>query len=88
MNKVHNGIGDRLSTFIQWMTGFVGGVIAGFVYDWRLTLVMLGTTPFTMASVAFLNWVSTEGEQLMECVIKHSKVACTNVKSVIFKLCY
>ncbi|XP_065886141.1 ATP-dependent translocase ABCB1-like [Dysidea avara] len=65
MNKVHNGIGDRLSTFIQWMTGFVGGVIAGFVYDWRLTLVMLGTTPFTMASVAFLNWMlakfSSEG---------------------------
>jgi len=40
------------------MTGFVGGIIAGFVYDWRLTLVMLGATPFMMASIAFLDWVS------------------------------
>ena len=61
MNKVHKGIGDRLSTFIQWMTGFVGGIVAGFVYDWRLTLVMLGATPFMMASIAFLDWVSGIG---------------------------
>jgi len=60
MDKVHRGIGDRLSTFIQWMTAFFGGIIAGFVYDWRLTLVMLGASPFMMAGVGILYWVSIE----------------------------
>jgi len=58
MNKIHKGIGDRLSTFIQWITGFVGDIVAGFVCDWRLTLVMIGATPFIIAAIAFLDWVS------------------------------
>ena len=60
MDKVHTGIGDRLSTFIQWTTSFFGGVIVGFIYDWRLTLVMLGAAPFMVASAAFLVRVSTK----------------------------
>ena len=53
-DKIHTGIGDRLSVFIQWTTSFVGGIIVGFTYEWRLTLVMLGATPLVVISMAFL----------------------------------
>jgi len=58
MDKIHGGIGDRLSTFIQWTTSFFGGIVVGFVYDWRLTLVMLAGTPFLVISAAILVTVS------------------------------
>ena len=58
IDKIHTGIGDRLSVFIQWTTSFVGGVVVGFVYEWRLTLVMLGATPFMAISAAFYVRVS------------------------------
>ena len=58
MDKVHTGIGDRLSVFIQWTTSFIGGIVVGFIYEWRLTLVMLGTAPFMVISTAFLIRVS------------------------------
>ncbi|XP_065884882.1 ATP-dependent translocase ABCB1-like [Dysidea avara] len=54
MDKIHGGIGDRLSTFIQWTSSFFGGIVVGFIYDWRLTLVMLGGTPFLVISAAFV----------------------------------
>ena len=58
VDKVHTGIGDRLSVFFQWTTSFFGGIVVGFIYEWRLTLVMLGVTPFMVVSVAFLVRVS------------------------------
>ena len=58
MDKIHTGIGDKLSIFIQWTTSFVAGIVVGFIYDWRLTLLMLGTTPFLILSTAFLIRVS------------------------------
>ena len=59
MDKIHTGIGDRLSTFLQWTSSFFGGIVVGFIYDWRLTLVMLGGTPFLVVSSAFVVRVST-----------------------------
>ena len=58
MDKIHTGIGDRLSVFIQWTTSFIGGIVVGFIYEWRLTLVMLGATPFMVASATFIVRVS------------------------------
>ena len=59
LDKIHTGIGDRLSVFFQWTTTFFAGIVVGFVYEWRLTLVMLGATPFLVASAAFLVRVSS-----------------------------
>jgi len=58
MDKVHTGIGDRLSVFFQWTTSFFAGIVIGFVYEWRLALVMLALTPFLFASVALFVKVS------------------------------
>ena len=58
MDKIHDGIGDRLSVFFQWTTSFFAGVVIGFIYEWRLTLVLLGATPFMIASAAYFVRVS------------------------------
>ncbi len=46
VGKIHAGIGDKVALLLQWLAVFVGGFVIGFVRDWRLTLVLLGFTPF------------------------------------------
>ena len=46
VGKIHAGIGDKVALLLQWLATFVGGFVIGFVRDWRLTLVLLGFTPF------------------------------------------
>ncbi|XP_074659659.1 ATP-dependent translocase ABCB1-like [Tubulanus polymorphus] len=45
IHTIHNGIGDKVATYLQWTTGFVAGFLVGFVKGWKLTLVILSTTP-------------------------------------------
>lgn len=46
IDKIHDGIGDKIALLIQWVATFFGGFIVGFVEDWRLTLLLLAFTPF------------------------------------------
>ena len=46
IEKIHDGIGDKVALFIQWISTFFGGFIIGFIKDWRLTLVLIVFTPF------------------------------------------
>ncbi|KAJ8900790.1 hypothetical protein NDN08_000090 [Rhodosorus marinus] len=50
IQKVEDGIGDKVSTAAQFMTMFLVGFIIGFVYGWQLTLVILAVTPLLAAS--------------------------------------
>ena len=52
MEKILNGIGNKLAHFIQWITLFFGGFILGFVSEWRLTLLLVAFTPFLAISGA------------------------------------
>ena len=54
IDKIHTGIGDKVALFIQWIAVFVGGFAVGFVRDWRLTLLLLGFTPFLAISGAIM----------------------------------
>nr|pir LaMDR1 protein - Leishmania mexicana amazonensis [Leishmania amazonensis] len=51
---IHNGINDKLSQGI--MNGAMGiiGYIAGFVFSWELTLVMVGMMPFIIVMAAII----------------------------------
>jgi hypothetical protein len=42
---IHEAIGDKIGTFIQFAATTVFGFLLGFVRGWRLTLVMLALTP-------------------------------------------
>ncbi|KAL3308298.1 hypothetical protein Ciccas_013172 [Cichlidogyrus casuarinus] len=45
IHKIQVGIGSKLGHFIQYMCTFTSGIIIGFVYNWKLTLVALATLP-------------------------------------------
>jgi ABC-type multidrug transport system fused ATPase/permease subunit len=68
IEKIHDGIGDKVALFIQWIATFFGGFVIGFVKDWRLTLVLLGFTPFlvicgSIFSVIFTRFASAEQKE-------------------------
>uniref|UniRef100_A0A914RXB9 ABC transmembrane type-1 domain-containing protein n=1 Tax=Parascaris equorum TaxID=6256 RepID=A0A914RXB9_PAREQ len=39
LERVREGLGDKLSMMIQLMAAFIAGFIVGFIYNWRMTLV-------------------------------------------------
>ncbi|KYO26787.1 ATP-binding cassette sub-family B member 5 isoform X2 [Alligator mississippiensis] len=53
INKINDGIGDKIAQLIQNMTTFIVGIVIGFVIGWKLTLVILSTSPLVVLSAAF-----------------------------------
>jgi len=47
-----------MSLFIQWISVFIGGFVIGFVREWRLTLLLVGFSPFLAISAAVFSKVS------------------------------
>ncbi|XP_068065362.1 ATP-binding cassette sub-family B member 5 isoform X1 [Anomalospiza imberbis] len=52
INTIREGIGDKISIFLQFFSTFVSGLIIGFIYGWKLTLVVMSVSPLLAASVA------------------------------------
>ncbi|VDO83812.1 unnamed protein product [Heligmosomoides polygyrus] len=55
LERVREGLGDKLSLFIQMLSAFVAGFGVGFVYNWSMTLVMMIMAPFIVCSA---NWMA------------------------------
>ncbi|XP_056340958.1 ATP-binding cassette sub-family B member 5 isoform X2 [Oenanthe melanoleuca] len=53
INTIREGIGDKISIFLQFFSTFVSGLIIGFIYGWKLALVVLSVCPLLAASAAF-----------------------------------
>uniref|UniRef100_A0A8C9SZ95 Bile salt export pump n=1 Tax=Scleropages formosus TaxID=113540 RepID=A0A8C9SZ95_SCLFO len=45
INKISDAIADQVSIFLQRFTTFVCGFLVGFVKGWKLTLVIISTSP-------------------------------------------
>ncbi|XP_078519797.1 ATP-dependent translocase ABCB1-like isoform X6 [Lissotriton helveticus] len=52
INTIRDGLGDKFSMFAQYLSTFVAGMVIGFVYGWKLTLVILSVCPLLAASTA------------------------------------
>ncbi|KAL5007420.1 hypothetical protein ScPMuIL_016226 [Solemya velum] len=50
ISKIHDGIGDKLGAFFQWIAAFVAGIAIGFTRGWKLSLVVLAISPLLVAS--------------------------------------
>uniref|UniRef100_A0A8C8RPJ0 ATP-binding cassette sub-family B member 5 n=1 Tax=Pelusios castaneus TaxID=367368 RepID=A0A8C8RPJ0_9SAUR len=48
INKINDGIGDKVVQLFQNMSTFIVGIVIGFVKGWKLTLVILATSPLVM----------------------------------------
>ncbi|XP_053121953.1 ATP-binding cassette sub-family B member 5 isoform X2 [Hemicordylus capensis] len=49
-DTIQEGIGDMISILVQYLSTFVTGIIIGFSYGWKLTLVVLSVTPILAIS--------------------------------------
>ncbi|XP_060076812.1 ATP-dependent translocase ABCB1-like [Ylistrum balloti] len=57
INQVHEGIGDKVSTFVQWFSSAISSFIIGFVYGWQLTLVMLSVAPLLAVAAGAMSQI-------------------------------
>uniref|UniRef100_A0A8C4Y6C9 ATP-binding cassette sub-family B member 5 n=1 Tax=Gopherus evgoodei TaxID=1825980 RepID=A0A8C4Y6C9_9SAUR len=53
INKINDGIGDKVAQLFQNMSTFTVGIVIGFIKGWKLTLVILSTSPLVVLSAAF-----------------------------------
>ncbi|XP_065254518.1 ATP-dependent translocase ABCB1-like [Emys orbicularis] len=52
INTIQEGIGDKICIFVQFFASFLTGIVIGFVYGWKLTLVILSVSPLLAAAAA------------------------------------
>lgn len=57
MERLNEGFGDKMATFIQWIATFIGGYINGFIAEWKLTLVVISVSPLIVVVTAVLSRV-------------------------------
>ncbi|OWK06514.1 hypothetical protein Celaphus_00011923, partial [Cervus elaphus hippelaphus] len=57
INKINDGIGDKIALLFQNMSTFSVGLAIGLVKGWKLTLVTLSTSPLIIASAAIFSRV-------------------------------
>lgn len=57
VTKVQNGIGDKVGMLIHSLAMFIASFVIGFVYSWRLTLVLLALTPLMIITTAVTGYV-------------------------------
>ncbi|CAJ0575491.1 unnamed protein product, partial [Mesorhabditis spiculigera] len=55
LERVREGLGDKLSLFVQMSAAFASGFIVGFMYSWQMTLVMMAFAPFIVISGAWMS---------------------------------
>ena len=58
VNKVVEGIGDKIGNFFQWFSCFLAGIVIGFAYGWKLTLVILAFGPILVICGGWMTMVS------------------------------
>uniref|UniRef100_A0A1X7TB27 ABC transmembrane type-1 domain-containing protein n=1 Tax=Amphimedon queenslandica TaxID=400682 RepID=A0A1X7TB27_AMPQE len=58
VDKIHDGIGDKLTILVQWVTTFFAGFVIGFIRGWELTLVLIAITPFMVMGAAVFSKVA------------------------------
>uniref|UniRef100_A0A1I7ULB4 ABC-type xenobiotic transporter n=1 Tax=Caenorhabditis tropicalis TaxID=1561998 RepID=A0A1I7ULB4_9PELO len=52
LERVREGLGDKLALLVQMFAAFVAGYGVGFFYSWSMTLVMMGFAPLIVLSGA------------------------------------
>ncbi|ELT87338.1 hypothetical protein CAPTEDRAFT_150102 [Capitella teleta] len=58
INNIQNGIGSKISLFLQAITQFLAGYVLGFVRGWKLTLVVASVIPFAAVAMVALSVIS------------------------------
>lgn len=57
VNKINDGIGDKVGHLVQNATSSIGGLVIGLVKGWQLALVIMATYPLVAVSTAICSKV-------------------------------
>lgn len=57
MERINEGIGDKLGVLIRGMVMFVAGIVISFFYEWRLALMMMGIGPLCCVCMSLMSRV-------------------------------
>ena len=69
MENIQSGIGDKVAIFLQHFTTFISGSVVGFVYNWKLALVVYTVLPI----ISVLGVVLTKVFLLIRTTIANNK---------------
>ena len=58
MAKIQEGLGDKIGNFFQFISASLGGILIGFIYGWKLTLVIFAVSPLMAIGGGFMAAVS------------------------------
>ena len=76
VDKIQEGIGEKIGIFINLTTSFFSCVAMAFFYGWKLTLAMLACAPILTISQAMMCKIQTSlKEKEMEAYGKAGSVA-------------
>nr|CAD7571681.1 unnamed protein product [Timema californicum] len=56
LNKLEDGIGEKVVMFANYITAFFASLILAFVKGWELTLICLTSLPVTMFAMGLISW--------------------------------
>lgn len=59
LNKVEEGIGHKIGMLLQAIATSLVGFIMGFVYGWKLTLVMIAASPLVVIAGGIIGKVTS-----------------------------
>ncbi|GFN90381.1 multidrug resistance protein 1-like, partial [Plakobranchus ocellatus] len=59
LERVREGVGDKLGLSLQFLAQFIAGFVFGFVKGWQLTLVIMSLTPLLAFFAAMLGKIMT-----------------------------
>nr|QNG62060.1 P-glycoprotein 12 [Parascaris univalens] len=54
IERIREGIGDKLGLLVRGAAMFIGALVVGFIFEWRIALVMLAVAPITCFIMAQL----------------------------------
>ncbi|CAK9201386.1 unnamed protein product [Sphagnum troendelagicum] len=52
---IQDAIGEKVGTFQQYVTTFVGGFVVGFIKQWKLTLVIVAVMPLLVVAITIVS---------------------------------
>uniref|UniRef100_A0AC34QTH7 Uncharacterized protein n=1 Tax=Panagrolaimus sp. JU765 TaxID=591449 RepID=A0AC34QTH7_9BILA len=55
IDRIREGIGEKLGLLVRGFAMLVAAIVISFIYEWRLSLLMLGVTPTTCIVMSFLS---------------------------------
>jgi len=90
VNKIREGIGDKLGSVLHWTSTFISGLTFALVYGWKLALVVIAVSPLLVVCGAFMTRVSSFlnlfTDNLLTFVLTNATLVC-DLSDIKFSVC-